>query len=225
MKTKLLTLALALSMTSLAACNRADNAEADMARADGTAMTDPALTDPAMTDPMRDPMRPDGMSPAGSNPMVGGAAMDANRDIVSNASNSADHTTLVAAVQAADLVDTLQGPGPFTVFAPTNAAFSAQPAGTVDRLLTPRMKGDLTKVLTYHVVSGNLDAAALSSQIQSGNGQAMLTTVEGGTLTVRANPAGGVTVTDAKGNTANVTTADVRQSNGIIHVVDKVLMP
>ncbi len=220
MKTKLLTLALALSMTSLAACNRADNAEADMARSDGSAMTDPA-----MTDPMRDPMGPDTMSPAGSNPMVGGAAMDANMNIVANASNSADHTTLVAAVQAADLVDTLQGPGPFTVFAPTNAAFSALPAGTVDNLLTPQMKGDLTEVLTYHVVSGNLDAAALSSQIQSGNGQAMLTTVEGGTLTVRATPAGGVTVTDGKGNTANVTTADVRQSNGIIHVVDKVLMP
>ncbi len=159
-----------------------------------------------------------------SNPMVGGAEMFADRDIIDNAVNSADHTTLVAAVQAAGLVDTLKGPGPFTVFAPTNAAFDALPAGTVDGLLKPEAKGDLTKVLTYHVVSGNVDAASLVEQIQAGGGSATLTTVEGGTLTAKAD-GGTVTITDAKGNVANVTTANVMQSNGVIHVVDKVLMP
>ena len=159
-----------------------------------------------------------------ANPMVGGAEMMADRDIIDNASNSADHTTLVAAVQAAGLVDTLKGAGPFTVFAPTNAAFDALPAGTVDGLLKPEAKADLTKVLTYHVVSGNVDAATLVQQIQAGGGSATLTTVEGGTLTAKAD-GGSVTITDAKGNVANVTTADVKQSNGVIHVVDKVLMP
>ncbi len=161
---------------------------------------------------------------ASANPMVGGSAMYANRDIIDNAVNSADHTTLVAAVKAAGLVDTLKGPGPFTVFAPTNAAFNALPAGTVDTLLKPESKATLTSVLTYHVVPGNVDAAALTRQIAAGNGQARLTTVQGATLVARAGGPGGVTVTDAKGNVANVTTADVRQSNGVIHVVDKVLM-
>jgi uncharacterized surface protein with fasciclin (FAS1) repeats len=160
----------------------------------------------------------------GDNPMVGGAAMSASKDIIDNAMNSKDHTTLVAAVKAAGLVDTLKGPGPFTVFAPTNAAFDALPAGTVDSLLKPAMKADLTKVLTYHVVPGKLDAAALMQQIQAGGGQAMLKTVQGESLTVRM-AGNGIAVTDAKGNVANVTIADVRQSNGIIHVVDKVLMP
>lgn len=164
-------------------------------------------------------------SSTSANPMVGGAAMYANRDIVDNAVNSADHTTLVAAVKAAGLVDTLKGTGPFTVFAPTNAAFDALPAGTVDTLLKPESKATLTSVLTYHVVSGNVDAAALTRQIAAGNGQARLTTVQGATLVARAGGPGGVTVTDAKGNVANVTIADVRQSNGVIHVVDKVLMP
>ena len=163
-----------------------------------------------------------GMS--GQNPMVGGAPMMADKDIIDNAVNSKDHTTLVAAVKAAGLVDTLKGPGPFTVFAPTNAAFDALPAGTVDKLLEPGMKADLTKVLTYHVVPGTLDAAALMQKITAGGGQAQLTTVQGESLTVQ--PSGsGITVTDAKGNLANVTIADVRQSNGVIHVVDKVLMP
>lgn len=166
----------------------------------------------------------DGMA-EGDNPMVGGAPMYPDKDIVDNAVNSADHTTLVAAVQAAGLVDTLKGPGPFTVFAPTNAAFDALPAGTVDTLLKPEMKGDLTQVLTYHVVPGSLDAAALTAQIQAGNGEATLTTVQGGTLTARAGGPGGVTLTDAKGNVSNVTVADVRQSNGVIHVVDAVLLP
>ena len=159
-----------------------------------------------------------------TNPVVGGAAMYASKDIVDNAAKSADHTTLVAAVTAAGLVDTLKSPGPFTVFAPTNAAFAALPAGTVDTLLKPESKADLTKVLTYHVVPGKIDAATLVAQIQSGGGSATLTTVEGGTLTAKLAGAG-VSLTDAKGNVAAVTTADVMQSNGVIHVIDKVLMP
>lgn len=169
------------------------------------------------------PMSSAGMQQV-QNPMVGGAAMYASKDIIDNAMNSKDHTTLVAAVKAAGLVDTLKGPGPFTVFAPTNAAFDALPAGTVDKLLQPSMKGELTKVLTYHVVPGNIDAASLMRMIKAGGGQAMLKTAQGEDLTARAD-GGKVTLTDAKGNVANVTIADVRQSNGVIHVVDKVLMP
>lgn len=168
-------------------------------------------------------MHNDGMH--NDNPMVGGAPMLVSRDIVDNAVNSKDHTTLVAAVKAAGLVETLKGPGPFTVFAPTNAAFAALPAGTVDTLLRPENKGTLTAVLTYHVVPGNLDAKALAAKVKAGKGSASLTTVQGETLTVRAVGGGGVTVTDAKGNVAKVTIADVRQKNGVIHVVDKVLMP
>lgn len=159
-----------------------------------------------------------------ANPMVGGAEMLASKDIIDNAVNSKDHTTLVAAVKAAGLVDTLKGAGPFTVFAPTNAAFDALPAGTVDTLLKPEMKADLTKVLTYHVVPGKVDAAALSEQITAGGGSATLNTVQGEALTAKA-AGNGITLTDAKGNVATVTTADVYQSNGVIHVIDKVLMP
>ena len=155
---------------------------------------------------------------------VGGAPMYATKDIIDNAVNSKDHTTLVAAVKAAGLVDTLKGPGPFTVFAPTNAAFAALPAGTVDTLLKPESKPALTKVLTYHVVAGKMDAAALTKAIMAGGGKATLKTVSGGTLT--ASSAGGkVMVMDESGGTANVTIADVIQSNGVIHVVDKVLLP
>jgi len=155
---------------------------------------------------------------------VGGAPMYASKDIIDNAVNSKDHTTLVAAVKAAGLVETLKGPGPFTVFAPTNAAFSALPAGTVDTLLKPENKAALTKVLTYHVVAGRMDAATLGKAITAGGGKAMLKTVSGGTLT--AMSAGGtVMVTDEGGGTANVAIADVIQSNGVIHVVDKVLLP
>ncbi|RJS02165.1 fasciclin [Xanthomonas sp. CFBP 7698] len=146
------------------------------------------------------------------------------KDIVDNAANSKDHTTLVAAVKAAGLVETLKGPGPFTVFAPTNAAFSALPAGTVDTLLKPESKATLTKVLTYHVVPGKVDAAALIAKIKAGGGSAPLTTVQGEPLTAKLNGKK-VTLTDAKGNTATVTIADVNQSNGVIHVIDKVLMP
>ena len=155
---------------------------------------------------------------------VGGAPMYANKDIIDNAVNSKDHTTLVAAVKAAGLVETLKGAGPFTVFAPTNAAFAALPAGTVDTLLKPESKPALTKVLTYHVVAGKMDAASLTKAITAGGGKAMLKTVSGGTLT--ASAAGGkVMVMDESGGTANVTIADVTQSNGVIHVVDKVLLP
>lgn len=156
--------------------------------------------------------------------MVGGAAMYPSKDIVDNAVNSKDHTTLVAAVKAAGLVDTLKGPGPFTVFAPTNTAFSALPAGTVDTLLKPENKGTLTQVLTYHVVPGKVDAALLAQQIKAGGGKAMLKTAAGGTLTATLRGSD-VVITDAKGNGAVVTIADVQQSNGVIHVVDKVLLP
>ncbi len=159
-----------------------------------------------------------------SSPMVGGAAMYASKDIVDNAVNSKDHTTLVAAVKAAGLVDTLKSPGPFTVFAPTNEAFAALPAGTVDTLLKPENKGTLTSVLTYHVVSGRLDTKELDQQIRAGGGKAMLKTVQGGELTVSGSGRH-LMITDAKGNTAKVTIANVYQSNGVILVVDKVLMP
>ncbi len=156
--------------------------------------------------------------------MVGGAEMLPSKTIVENASKSADHTTLVAAVKAAGLVDTLSGAGPFTVFAPTNAAFAKLPAGTVEGLLKPAAKADLTKVLTYHVVPGTMTAAQISSAIKAGGGKAELTTVQGAKLT--ATEAGGtVTLTDAKGGKSIVTQADVMQSNGVVHVVDAVLLP
>jgi uncharacterized surface protein with fasciclin (FAS1) repeats len=158
------------------------------------------------------------------NPMVGGAAMYPNKDIIDNAVNSADHTTLVAAVKAAGLVDTLKGKGPFTVFAPTNAAFQKLPAGTVDTLLKPENKQKLSQVLTYHVVAGKLDSAALARKIKAGKGKATLKTVEGGTLTAMMEGKD-IVLKDAKGGTAKVTTADVYQSNGVIHVVDSVLLP
>jgi len=157
-------------------------------------------------------------------PMVGGAAMYPTRDIVDNAVNSKDHTTLVAAVKAAGLVDTLKSPGPFTVFAPTNEAFAALPAGTVDTLLKPENKAKLTSVLTYHVVAGKMDAAALMAAVKAGGGKATLRTVEGDPLTVVVS-GGKVMVMDESGGTATVTIADVYQSNGVIHVVDKVLLP
>ncbi|MGJ7606094.1 fasciclin domain-containing protein [Variovorax sp. LT1R20] len=166
-----------------------------------------------------------GMSGSGtSNPMVGGAAMYPTKDIVDNAVNSKDHTTLVAAVKAADLVGTLKSPGPFTVFAPTNAAFAALPAGTVDTLLKPENKPTLTKVLTYHVVPGRMDVPALMNAINAGGGKAVLKTASGGALTATMSGSN-VLVTDAKGGTATVTIANVYQSNGVIHVVNKVLLP
>jgi uncharacterized surface protein with fasciclin (FAS1) repeats len=161
---------------------------------------------------------------AAADKMVGGAAMYPSKTIVENASQSKDHTTLVAAVKAGGLVDTLNGPGPFTVFAPTNEAFAALPKGTVDDLLKPENKAKLDKILTYHVVAGKLDAKELMNDVKMGDGKAMLKTVEGENLTV-TDKGGKLMLTDAAGNMANITIADVGQSNGMVHVIDKVLLP
>lgn len=158
------------------------------------------------------------------NPMVGGAAMYKTKNIVENAVNSKDHTTLVAAVQAAGLVDTLKSAGPFTVFAPTNAAFDKLPAGTVETLLKPENKDLLTKVLTYHVIAGNNDSKAIMKAIKNGGGKAEFKTVSGGTLTAMM-VGKNLVLTDEKGGRSMVTVADVRQSNGVIHVVDTVVLP
>ncbi|MBI1188967.1 MAG: fasciclin domain-containing protein [Alphaproteobacteria bacterium] len=163
-------------------------------------------------------------SPAAPSVMVGGAAMLPTRNIVENAANSRDHTTLVAAVQTAGLVDTLSGAGPFTVFAPTNAAFDKLPDGTVASLLEPANRDTLTTILTYHVVPGRLTAADLVAQARAHGGRVTLTTAQGATLTVTP-AANGVAITDARGGASMVTIADVIQSNGVIHVVDTVLMP
>jgi uncharacterized surface protein with fasciclin (FAS1) repeats len=172
----------------------------------------PAAATPAMT------------APPEKTVMVGGAEMYPSKTIVENAVNSADHTTLVAAVKAAGLVETLSSPGPFTVFAPTNAAFAKLPAGTVDTLVKPENKATLTKILTYHVVAGKMTAADIMAAIKAGGGKAVLTTVQGETLTATMSGTG-VKLTDAKGGVSMVTIADVNQSNGVIHVVDTVLMP
>jgi uncharacterized surface protein with fasciclin (FAS1) repeats len=158
------------------------------------------------------------------NPMVGGAAMSPTKNIVENAVKSKVHTTLVAAVKAAGLVETLSSPGPFTVFAPTNAAFAKLPAGTVDTLVKPENKGLLTSILTYHVVAGRMTSVDIARAIKAGGGRAVLTTVNGGTLT--ASMMGKrLMLTDAKGGTSHVTIGNVMQSNGVIHVIDSVVMP
>jgi uncharacterized surface protein with fasciclin (FAS1) repeats len=157
--------------------------------------------------------------------MVGGAPMFPSKNIVQNAVNSKDHTTLVAAVKAAGLVDTLSSAGPFTVFAPVNAAFAKLPAGTVDTLLKPENKGTLTTVLTYHVVPGRLTAVNLMKAVRDGGGQAKFKTVAGGEITVTSPSAGKLMITDAKGGMSTVTISDVLQSNGVIHVVNSVLLP
>ena len=215
MKTLLLAAALSAAC-ALTACNKPDTA---------ASAGDPAAELPA--DAMAEAAGADAMAtddaPA-ENPIVGGAPMFADKDIIDNAVNSKDHTTLVAAVKAAGLVETLKGAGPFTVFAPTNAAFEALPAGTVDSLLKPEKKADLTNVLTYHVVAGALDVPTLVQQITATGGKAQLKTVQGDVLSVIESN-GGIALIDRKGNTAMVTTADVMQSNGVIHVIDKVLMP
>ena len=161
---------------------------------------------------------------AASDPMVGGAAMYPTKNIVENAVNSKDHTTLVAAVKAAGLVDTLESPGPFTVFAPTNEAFNKLPAGTVETLLKPENKDQLTKVLTYHVVAGRISSNDLAKQITDGGGKATLKTVNGETLTASMKGKS-IILTDEKGDISTVTIANVFQSNGVIHVVDTVLLP
>ncbi len=164
-----------------------------------------------------------GMASA-KNPMVGGSKMYPAKNIIENAVNSADHTTLVAAVKAAGLVETLQSAGPFTVFAPVNAAFAKLPAGTVETLLKPENKATLTKVLTYHVVAGKMNAAAIGKAIKDGGGKATLKTVAGGTLTAQMS-GDKLTLTDEKGGMSTVTIANVMQSNGVIHVVDTVVLP
>ncbi len=161
---------------------------------------------------------------AQKNPMVGGAEMLTTKDIVDNAVNSKDHTTLVAAVQAAGLVETLKSDGPFTVFAPTNAAFAKLPAGTVETLVKPENKETLTKILTYHVLAGKFSAADVVKAVKAGNGKAELTTVSGGKLTASLDGKK-VKLTDENGGTAYVTIADVNQKNGVIHVIDSVVTP
>jgi uncharacterized surface protein with fasciclin (FAS1) repeats len=161
---------------------------------------------------------------AAGEPMVGGAPMYASKNIIENAVNSKDHTTLVAAVKAAGLVETLMSPGPFTVFAPVNKAFEKLPKGTVETLLKPENKGTLTAVLTYHVVAGKLSAEDLKAKVQAGGGNAMLTTVQGDMLTVMQEGRR-LQIIDAKGDKSFITIADVNQSNGVIHVVDTVLLP
>ena len=156
--------------------------------------------------------------------MVGGAPMYPNKNIIENAVNSKDHTTLVAAVKAVGLVETLQGAGPFTVFAPTNDAFAKLPAGTVDNLLKPENKATLTAVLTYHVIAGKFSSADVAKAIKAGNGTAEFTTVQGGKLWAMMSGKD-VVLKDAKGNISKITIMDVNQSNGVIHVIDTVVMP
>lgn len=165
-----------------------------------------------------------GFAAAQKDPMVGGAAMFPTKDIVDNAVNSADHTTLVAAVKAAGLVDTLKSAGPFTVFAPTNEAFAKLPAGTVDTLVKPENKATLTKILTYHVVAGRLSTGDIMKLIKAGNGKAELKTVEGGSIWAMSHD-GKIILHDEKGGMSTITIANVFQSNGVIQVVDTVLMP
>lgn len=169
-------------------------------------------------------MKDDKMMKSDGNPTVGGAAMYKKKNIVENAINSPVHTTLVAAVKAAGLVDTLMGKGPFTVFAPTDDAFNKLPEGTVPTLVMPENKMKLTGILTYHVVPGKMDSKAIMKMIKKGGGKAMMKTVNGSTLTAMMH-SNGIMLTDANGGTAMVTTANVMQSNGVIHVIDTVLMP
>lgn len=167
----------------------------------------------------------DALAPASTDPVVGGAPMSPQADVVTNASKASNLTTLVSAVQTAGLVDTLKGPGPFTVFAPDNAAFEKIPAATRDALMAPAGQADLKKILTYHVVPGRLTAADIASQAQAGGGTATLMTVQGEELKVSAGPNATWVITDAKGGKSTITQADVLQSNGVAHVVDTVLMP
>ncbi len=209
----ILTSALAATVAIMGACGGASNTSNNSAMKPATPMA-PATASPATP-----------MAPAGDgNPMVGGSPMMKTKDIIDNAVNSKDHTTLVAAVKAAGLVETLKGAGPFTVFAPTNAAFEKLPKGTVDTLLKPESKKALTGILTYHVVAGKMDAAAIAKGIEEGKGKFTMKTVAGGTLTATMEGKE-VIITDEKGGKSKVTIADVIQSNGVIHVVDSVLMP
>jgi uncharacterized surface protein with fasciclin (FAS1) repeats len=219
MNKKFLTLTLATGAAFISACggaatNTANTTANTMAKNTANTMAPATNTAPANT----------GAAATGTDPIVGGAPMLKTKDIIDNAVNSKDHTTLVAAVKAAGLVDTLQGAGPFTVFAPTNAAFEKLPKGTVDTLLKPESKKALTGILTYHVVAGKMDAAAIVKGIEEGKGKFTMKTVAGGTLTATMDGKD-VIITDEKGGKSKVTIADVNQLNGVIHVVDSVLMP
>ena len=203
MNTRMMLMAVsAAALMGVAACNQAET--------------------PAPATPAESAMAP---ATTTTDPMVGGAAMSPNDTIVTNAAKAPNLTTLVSAVQAAGLAETLGGTGPFTVFAPDNAAFEKIPAATREGLMAPAGKAALTKILTYHVVPGRLTAADLASQAMANGGKAQLTTVQGDTLTAAVNPDGSVTLTDAKGGTSRVTQADVMQSNGVVHVIDTVVMP
>ena len=202
MNTRMMLMAVsAAALMGVAACNQAET--------------------PAPATPAEAPMAP----ATTTDPVVGGAAMSPNDTIVTNAAKASNLTTLVSAVQAAGLAETLGGTGPFTVFAPDNAAFEKIPAATREGLMAPAGKSALTKILTYHVVPGRLTAADLASQATANGGKAQLTTVQGDTLTASVNPDGSVTLTDAKGGMSRVTQADVMQSNGVVHVIDTVVMP
>lgn len=209
MRTFSKTLLCAAATAGLAGCSGGGEADSQAPMAENMAAEDGMAAD---------------MNTSSSTVTVGGAEMFPNKNIVENASQSADHTTLVSAVKAAGLVDTLSGPGPFTVFAPTNAAFEKLPAGTVDTLVKPESKKALTGILTYHVVPGRMTAQDLSKAIEQGGGTAKLDTVAGGSLTATQS-GGAITLKDAKGGTSKVTQGDVMQSNGVIHVIDTVLMP
>lgn len=209
MRNSLIMTAASVALIGLSGC-ASDPADAP----NETVAADDAMTNDAMVD--------DNM--AANSSMVGGAEMFADKTIVDNAVNSPIHTTLVAAVKAAGLVETLSGAGPFTVFAPTDTAFAALPAGTVDGLLKPEAKDTLTKVLTYHVIAGRMTAADLSAKIKEGGGKATLTTVAGEPLTLTSDGTT-ITITGMGGSKATVSQADVMQSNGVIHVVDGVLLP
>ena len=210
----LLTFAMAAAVAVMGACGGTATNNANTMANNAAPKMAPANNTMANTAP----------APADDNPMVGGSPMMKTKDIIDNAVNSKDHTTLVAAVKAAGLVETLKGSGPFTVFAPTNAAFDKLPKGTVDTLVKPENKKTLTGILTYHVVAGKIDAAAIAKGIEEGKGKFAMKTVAGGTLTATMEGKD-VIITDEKGGKSKVTIANVMQSNGVIHVVDSVLMP
>lgn len=208
MKTRIAVLAASsVAVLTLAACGRNDGEKQPSMIEGPTPSTAPAA------------------APAVTEPMVGGAAMNPSDNLVANASKAPNLTTLVSALQAAGLTERLQGAGPFTVFAPDNAAFDKIPAAARERLMQPAQKAELTKILTYHVVPGRLTAADIAAQAQANGGTATLTTVQGEKLTVREAGGGQWRITDAKGGTSAITQADVAQSNGVVHVVDTVLMP
>lgn len=223
MKTKIIiTLCLAGAFALLTACPAPETNT--RTNTTNTSNKNAVVTNTNTNAPMNSNTNSNMASKEGENPMVGGSPMSKEKDIIDNAVNSKDHTTLVTAVKAAGLVDTLKGAGPFTVFAPTNAAFDKLPKGTVDTLVKPESKAALTKILTYHVVPGKHDSASIARAIEEGKGKATFKTVQGEELTASLEGKD-VIITDAKGGKSKVTIADVIQSNGVIHVVDTVLMP